>query len=159
MNAGWMSAWGECGEFNFDDPQWTLLLSLVNAFGWRPEGTRAPEDVAPNEWQGVYAPGDGQELTRDDALALADALDRALDDIPDLAVERGPTLGMRANSVHRHSQAGSGCCASSSRIAASAVPFCSARIRAQRHICPSCPERKSHGQDSALSWLRALRRT
>jgi len=89
--------WGG-GVFVFRDAaQWVQVLSLARAFGWEPAGTEAPCDIAIDVWDGRYAPSDAQEITQEDALALADALDRAVDDIPDVAVRRNATPGIRAN--------------------------------------------------------------
>ena len=83
-----VSVWGECGEFDLDARTWQLLLSVASVFGWHPAGTLPPEDNVTAAWDGRYTPTEGQEMTRHDALALAVALERALDDLPDAIVNR-----------------------------------------------------------------------
>jgi hypothetical protein len=64
---------------------------MASAYGWKPEGTRPPDwhdvdgqlsDVAALS-DGDYTPPDGRRITEGDARAMADALERALPDIPD----------------------------------------------------------------------------
>jgi hypothetical protein len=59
---------------------WTLLLYLAEAYGWGKEGTHPPEGVPPGEWEGDYASNDGQYVSKEDAYALASALERFLAD-------------------------------------------------------------------------------
>jgi len=62
-------------------------LELARRHGWTPLGTRPPEAfdsyALQADWFGVYLTNDGQAVTAEDARALADALERALQDIPD----------------------------------------------------------------------------
>jgi hypothetical protein len=67
---------------------WPLLLELAVSYGWKPAGTRAPIDIytgeiMTGEWDGSYCSNDGQVVIKEDAASLADALERALPDIPD----------------------------------------------------------------------------
>ena len=83
-----VSIWGVCGEFGLGTREWRLLLSLARANGWRPLGTLAPShefaDVTmTTNWDGRYGPADGQEMTKEDAVDLAEALEAALPDVPD----------------------------------------------------------------------------
>jgi hypothetical protein len=55
-------------------------LELARLYGWRPMGTRLHE--MQTLWLGRYLTNDGQTVLTEDALALADALGYALDDIP-----------------------------------------------------------------------------
>ena len=84
--------WGECGDFSVPERAWLLLLSLAQWYGWRPSGTLPPdEDYVPleewqtdvPEWDGRYFPDYCQRITEQDAEQLAQALERALADIPD----------------------------------------------------------------------------
>jgi hypothetical protein len=66
------------------------MLALAARYGWQPAGTLPPDpeyfddyDGDPADWDGHYFPADGQEMTADDAHRLADALERALPDLPD----------------------------------------------------------------------------
>ncbi len=71
---------GEGGYFRFNIHQWSAVLVLAQRNGWEPAGTvleRAPG------WAGRYDTNDGQTVTAVDAGRLADALERALPDIPD----------------------------------------------------------------------------
>lgn len=55
-------------------------------YGWKPAGTQAPKDWDIEEegrvWSGDYVSNGGQIVTAEDAVQLADALKRGLDDIP-----------------------------------------------------------------------------
>lgn len=67
---------------------WSKLLVLARLGGWQPAGTEPPpgwDDVVDRlgEWRGGYSTNDEQRVTPEDALALADALECVLDDIPD----------------------------------------------------------------------------
>ncbi|MGA2501603.1 MAG: hypothetical protein ABSH20_28005 [Tepidisphaeraceae bacterium] len=60
---------------------WWSVLNLARAYGWIPCGTHAPAgttDASP--WDGNYFMNDGQRVLASDALSLADALDRLLED-------------------------------------------------------------------------------
>src|SRR5437762_2551274 len=83
-----VSVWGECGEFGLDARTWRLMLSMTSVLGWYPTGTLPPEDNVTARWDGRYIPTEGQEMTRADALALAAALERLLDDLPGAIVNR-----------------------------------------------------------------------
>lgn len=67
---------------------WSRILGLARAHGWRPAGTLAPPirwDGSDNHWDGAYEPPLGQEVSRSDARALADALGRAAASEPSMA--------------------------------------------------------------------------
>jgi hypothetical protein len=85
-----VDVWGACGDFGFSERCWRLVLALGRHYGWRPEGTLPPdpdwfEDWCGDDasWDGRYYPPEGQRMTARDARALADALDRAVMDLPD----------------------------------------------------------------------------
>lgn len=60
--------------------EWGQLLRLAQTYGWVPAGTVLDE---PNvDWNGGYQTNDWQRVTTDDASNLADALSRALPDLP-----------------------------------------------------------------------------
>ena len=67
-------------------------------YGWRPMGTRPPSHhdfhKLNADWHGAYLTNDGQTLTREDALFLAAALDKSLDDIPNdnIKIDWNPEL-------------------------------------------------------------------
>lgn len=65
---------------------WAKALELAQSYGWQPRGTRPPLHLdlyqLEAEWDGRYATNDGQTVNAEDALALAAALQRSLDDIP-----------------------------------------------------------------------------
>lgn len=65
--------------FHLGTSTWSDALELALVAGWESAGTELPAN--PN-WSGVYNSNDHQEVTADDASALADALDRAAPDIP-----------------------------------------------------------------------------
>jgi hypothetical protein len=78
----------------FSRDAWTKLLSLAISYGWQPMGTLPPSRIElygmePEDWDGVYLTNDGQTVTAEDAWALAVALEKSLDDIPDFNIELG----------------------------------------------------------------------
>jgi len=88
----------------FDRTTWGKLLKLAYLYGWEPLGTEpggwidpetGPWYYSPDEWDGNYTSNDLQVVTEEDAARIADALDNALEDIPDhnvseARVEHGP---------------------------------------------------------------------
>jgi len=68
---------------------WGKALELARSYGWRPLGTRPPSVDGFHGlravWNGTYLTNDGQTVITEDALSLADALGKALDDIPDVS--------------------------------------------------------------------------
>src|SRR5688500_4882351 len=66
----------------FSPSGWALALTLAENYGWRPEGTTraAADGDQPVEWSGEYATNEGQRVSASDALALADACARVLED-------------------------------------------------------------------------------
>jgi hypothetical protein len=71
---------GEGGQFRFNVYQWSAVLALAQRNGWEPAGTVLEQDAG---WSGRYDTNDGQTVTAGDAGGFADALERALPDIPD----------------------------------------------------------------------------
>jgi hypothetical protein len=81
---------------------WSRILSLAQFYGWQPMGTLPPfihnlrkpinGGGANGGWDGTYLRNEGQVVQAEDALALADALRQALDDIPDVNPDRELTL-------------------------------------------------------------------
>lgn len=78
---------GRGGDFWWKFFDWPKLLYVAIHYGWEPAGTIAPIDRHSDEpildWDGGYFSNDFQTVTADDAWQLADALERALADIPD----------------------------------------------------------------------------
>jgi len=70
---------------------WVKALELARLYGWQPLGTRPAPGVNLSklgaEWHGLYLTNDGQVISAEDAYALAVALERSLDDIPDSRIE------------------------------------------------------------------------
>ena len=60
--------------------EWGQLLRLAQAYGWVPAGTVL--DDSNIDWNGSYQTNDRQRVTTNDARNLADALSRALRDLP-----------------------------------------------------------------------------
>lgn len=89
------------GDFRFNQFAWPKALDLAKLYDWQPQGTRInveflrhlarEEGVDPTTliaerivaFDGSYYSNDGQIVTAADALNLALALEKALDDIPD----------------------------------------------------------------------------
>ena len=66
---------------------WAKALELAQSYGWKPAGTRPPTQIdfyeLGAEWDGRYFTNDGQTVNAEDALSLAAALERSLEDVPD----------------------------------------------------------------------------
>lgn len=66
---------------------WKKTLELARMYGWQPMGTHPPShhdvELLNAEWHGTYLSNEGQTVLREDAIALAEALEKSLDDIPD----------------------------------------------------------------------------
>jgi hypothetical protein len=89
------------GEISFNNSSWGHLLKMAGVYGWEPAGTLAPHltnrdgqrvddgcnpvDDAEYEasWNGAYFYNEGQSVTDEDARNLANAIERALPDVPD----------------------------------------------------------------------------
>jgi hypothetical protein len=76
----------------FGGEAWAKTLSLALSYGWQPMGTRLHSMIEgfgfeTEDWDGTYLTNDGQTVLAEDALGLAVALERALDDIPDFKIE------------------------------------------------------------------------
>ena len=100
---------GAGGYYRFSNTSWCKVLELAYEYGWQPAGTEPgqwidsstgelDEQMSPNpdEWDGSYFGNCFQWVTDEDAAHIADALEPALDDIPDIDtgekwVEYGPT--------------------------------------------------------------------
>jgi hypothetical protein len=74
------------GGASFNIAAWSMCLDVATAFGWKPAGTIGPDDCD-GEWGGGYFSNDYQQVTDDDARALAAALRQAL-----VALETKQTL-------------------------------------------------------------------
>ena len=89
-----VTIWGQCGEFNVPGSVWLTLLDVAQRYGWKAAGTDPPEPVYVLEFDGrghdggYYYPPNGQQVAQHDAKHLAQALERALPDIPAGAPER-----------------------------------------------------------------------
>ena len=80
--------------FEVSATNWNQTLSLARMYGWQPAGTLRPPPPfglakgypADRAWNGNYDSAHGQCVSREDADALAQALDRIV------AFDRGPGL-------------------------------------------------------------------
>ncbi len=64
-------------RFAFSNHQWEELLLLAKDYGW------IPQDAPQADWERVYFASNGDTISERDALALAEALARALPKLPD----------------------------------------------------------------------------
>ena len=76
----------------FSREVWIKVLNLAMFYGWQPMGTRLSSMIEccgfeAEEWDGTYLTNEGQTVIAKDAFALAAALERSLDDIPDFIIE------------------------------------------------------------------------
>jgi hypothetical protein len=87
---------GAGGVQRFSNTSWRKMLELAYEYGWKPAGTEPGQWVDPStgelieqlspdpdEWDGNYRTNASQWVTDEDAAHIADALEQALDDIPD----------------------------------------------------------------------------
>jgi hypothetical protein len=63
-------------DFRLNVSGWGAALRTAKANGWKPAGTVLDEEPG---WDGDYYTNDGQYVTAEDALAMAQALDAATD--------------------------------------------------------------------------------
>ena len=73
------------GGFRINNAAWRKLFAVAELHGWEPMGTARPrhsEDGDPDDWPSCYFSNAGQVMIAEDALALAQALERALPNIP-----------------------------------------------------------------------------
>jgi hypothetical protein len=89
-NSEVVALWGECGEFSMPRRIWQAVLGLACQYGWQPQGTLPPapelgltQEVTPDAFDGSYHPAYAQRIHVDDVIALASALERSLQDLPD----------------------------------------------------------------------------
>ena len=70
---------------------WVKALELAGLYGWQPRGTCPPLIYDFRElnadWLGGYLTNEGQAVSAEDALLLANTLESSLDDIPDENME------------------------------------------------------------------------
>src|SRR5258706_6515093 len=70
---------------------WAKALDFAQFYGWQPMGTRPPSiydfQSLNADWSGTYLTNDGQIVKTEDAKSLAYALQKSLDDIPDVNIE------------------------------------------------------------------------
>ena len=74
---------GHGEEFSFSTIDWAFYLNLAAIhYGWRAAGTLPPDgwDGSEGPWQGAYDWNAGQQVTTQDALGFALALERYLAD-------------------------------------------------------------------------------
>jgi hypothetical protein len=84
---------------------WVKALGLACFYGWQPRGTCPPSPslftllgLEAEPWNKTYFLKENQTVTTEDALSLAKALEKSLDDIPDFNIEMDRTAKFRAES-------------------------------------------------------------
>ncbi len=86
---------GNAETRHFHRSLWIELLKLAYEYNWKPAGTEIggwedPEhphseftkQLERKSWNGNYTSNDGQLITAEDANAIADALEKAFEDVP-----------------------------------------------------------------------------
>jgi hypothetical protein len=73
---------GAGGYFRWTIYGWSNTLELAEQYGWHPMGTGAPRGILKGNQSGSYFSNDGQLFYARDARNLAEALERALEEIP-----------------------------------------------------------------------------
>jgi hypothetical protein len=91
-NSETVSIWGECGEFSVPGSVWLTVLDVAQRHGWKAAGTNPPDpeyfEFYGRDHDGGYYPPIAQKVAQKDAKHLAQALERALADMPGDATER-----------------------------------------------------------------------
>jgi len=77
-----MDLTGPGGDLHFNHTSWRLLLDLAYDYGWRPTGTVPPNRKRPDEYRGYYDSNEGWKVTYEDAIGIAEALEKSLEDLP-----------------------------------------------------------------------------
>ena len=76
-------------DLKFNNYTWAMILSLAKDYGWEPAGTVDPwnkdEPDAP-DWSGSYITLGFQWVTSDDAVNIANALERAIENMDNTSV-------------------------------------------------------------------------
>ena len=89
-----MDLCGAGGYHRWTNDGWSWVLELAEEFGWQPVGTGAPPRMKKADWNGVYWSNENQLFYARDAAAMAGALERALDAIPErVEPKRGKLKG------------------------------------------------------------------
>lgn len=70
-------------EYRFVQALWSKVLLLAKKYGWQAAGTSRPIDYDESEWDGNYWYNSGQVVETEDAVKLAEALEKALSHLPD----------------------------------------------------------------------------
>lgn len=73
---------GAGGYFRWTNLGWSSVLTLAEYYGWQPIGTGPPRGILKAEWSGDYCSNDGALFYARDANRLADALERAIHELP-----------------------------------------------------------------------------
>lgn len=73
------------GEFRYGISGWPNILELALKNGWNPMGTQVDDDRYPDGlgWPGTYGTNDRQWVRPEDAAGMADALEVAVQSMPD----------------------------------------------------------------------------
>ncbi len=84
---------GPAGTIVVGNLSWAMVLKLAIGSGWKPRGTAAPADFygeveadgfTTKQWNPRnYFSRRGQQVSEEDALAIAEVLTKALEDVPD----------------------------------------------------------------------------
>ncbi len=77
-----MDLTGPGGNLNFNHTSWRLLLDLAYDYGWRPTGTVPPDIDNSVECRGYYDSNCGWKVPYEDAIGIAEALEKSLEDLP-----------------------------------------------------------------------------
>jgi hypothetical protein len=75
----------------FSKQFWAKALELAISYGWQPMGTQPPSHLdfyqLGVDWHGTYLTNDGQIVKAEDAVSLACALEKSLNDISDTNIK------------------------------------------------------------------------
>lgn len=66
-------------ELRMSTLHWDWCQRLAESHGWKPAGTLPPDGYKAETWCATYNSNDGQRVAADDAMALAEALERGLE--------------------------------------------------------------------------------
>jgi len=92
-------------HINITNIGWSKVLTLACYYGWQPAGTLPPAswDEAEEPWDPLdYSFHNHQTVTKEDALAIADALARAYENMPEVGEIPRPFIAKKSQEALGH---------------------------------------------------------
>jgi len=80
--------------FHLNWTGWNFYLELAFEQEWRPAGTVPPDIDNSVECRGGYYSNDGSKVTAEDAIGIAEALEKSLEDVPNRDAMAGKVISL-----------------------------------------------------------------